>query len=159
MALLCGLSLLWTSWKLPAAPQAHCTELTPDSNQCCSVLAKQAVNCTLPVAFYKKKDAGPFLRHSCLLLFLPSAQSHCARVHAGFSCLSYRGLNLPLFLIQVLNDQGGSRGRSQGDTHQAHGTGTSVTPGVTSCWWRQEGVRELLGLVLALEQPSELSCF
>lgn len=99
------------------------------------------------------------LVHFCLLLFLPSAQAHCARMRAGFSCLSCTGLNLPLLLIQVLNDQGGSRCRSQGDRHRACGTGTCVTPGVTSSWWRQEGVRELLGVVFALEQPSEQSCF
>lgn len=42
-------------------------------------------------------------------------------------------------------------------TDAEHRAQAPMTPGVTSCWWRQEGVRELLGVVLALKQPSEQS--
>lgn len=100
-----------------------CMQLTQDSDQYLSVLAKQVISCWLPKAFLKKKDANPLLGYRCLLICLLSAQSHHVRMHAGFSCLNYIGLNLSLLLIQALNDQGGSRRRNQGNRHRACGTG------------------------------------
>lgn len=48
--------------------------------------------------------------------------------------------------------------QNSGDRHQAVAQ-TPVIPGVRSCWRRQEGVRELQGVVLALEQPSQQGYF
>lgn len=83
------------------------------------------------------------------MLFLPCAQSHRARMQAGLSCLSSMGLNLPSRVGQGAELRG-----------QTPSCGTDpVIPGVRSCWRRQEGARELQGVVLALEQPPEQGCF
>lgn len=116
-----------------------CIRLTQDSNQYLSVLAKPVTSYRKPKAFLKKKDGNPLLGYRCILIYLPSAQSHHVRIHAGFSCLDYIAPNPSLLLIQALNDQGRSRHKNQGDRHlqtpalHAVGGGRWVA---VNCWGR-----------------------